>query len=240
MSNISAGADCIKHFTIIGAILAVIFGSATGHAIGGETGVPTYRVIGVSSSDPSGLNVRGNIIEAQSIGETNVVGHLAWNQRRIRSSGLVVEIGRSVWRQIRSGGVTGWVNEKFLELDNPPNFYEPTPDKLKCSGTEPFWFLNLSKTSASFSGSDLENGDWMEETKLDSLATHPIVEMGAGSWLVTLKPKVAGSYIRTIISKASPMCNDSMSNVLYPYQIIVLKGQVPRPVYGCCQFDIGQ
>ena len=211
-----------------------------GAAFSGEPGVQTYRVIGVSSSDPAGLNVRENVIEAQSVGDTNVVGHLQWNKKGIISSGLVVEIAGSIWRQIRSGELTGWVNEKYIEEEIVPNLKEPTPDKLKCSGTEPFWSLDLSKATTSFSGTDLENGDWLEDVKLDTLATHPIVEMGAGNWLVTLKPKAAGSYIRTIIQKASPMCTDGMSNVLFPYEIIVLNGKVPRPVYGCCQVDISR
>ena len=238
MRKIPMSATCIKYFVkaIIAftAMLLIVISAA----FGGETGVQTYRVIGVSPSDPSGLNVRDNVIEAQNIGETNVVGHLQWNKKGIISSGLVVEIGNSVWRQIRSGELIGWVNEKYLEEETVPSLKEPTPDKLKCSGTEPFWSLNFSKSATSFSGSDLENGDWLEDVKLDTLATHPIVEMGPGSWLVTLKPEATGSYIRTIISKAVPLCTDGMSNVLFPYEIIVLKGKVPRPVYGCCQIDI--
>jgi len=238
MRIISIITGCIKHIAKAVTWFAVMILFGIGTAFGGEIGVQTYRVVGVSSSDPAGLNVRENVIEAQSIGETNVVGHLQWNKKGITSSGLVVEIGNSIWRQIRSGDLTGWVNEKYLDEEIVPNLKEPTPDKMKCSGTEPFWSLNLSKSNASFSGSDLENGDWLEDVKLDTLATRPIVEMGTGNWLVTLKPKAAGSYIRTIIQKASPLCTDGMSNVLFPYEIIVLKGKVPRPVYGCCQIDI--
>ena len=198
----------------------------------------TYRVVGVSHSDPSGLNVRDNVIEAQSLGETNVVGNLAWNQKGILSSGLVVEIGNSVWREIRAGNVRGWVNEKYLAKETGPHNPELTPDRLKCSGTEPFWSINYSKKGPLYNGTELENGDWLENAKLETMAVHPIVEMGAGAWSVTLKSKSDGSYLQTIISKASPMCDDGMSNLLYPYQVIVLKGQVPRPIYGCCKINI--
>lgn len=217
---------------------AVFVFIATGWAGSNELGLKTYKVTGVSSSDPSGLNVRDNLIEAQSLGETNVVGHLAWNAKGIISSGLVVEIGSSIFTQIRKGDLIGWVNEKYLVDDTKAELPEIKPEKLKCSGTEPFWSLNLSKEAPIFSGTDLENGDFVKGVKLDTMATHSIVELGLENWAVTVKYQSKNAYLRTVISRASPMCSDSMSNVLYPYQIIVLKGDVPRPVYGCCQIDI--
>lgn len=226
-----------KYWSIFTATIVLIF-TLTNTAAGNEMGLKTYRVTGVSSSDPSGLNVRDNLIEAQSLSETNVVGHLAWNAKGIISSGLVVEIGSSVFTQIWKGDLTGWVNEKYLANDTKAELPEIKPEKLKCSGTEPFWGLNFSKKAPSFSGTDLESGDFVEDAKLDTLATHSIVELGPENWSVTMKHQSKSTYLRTIISRASPMCSDSMSNVLYPYQIIVLQGDVPRPVYGCCQIDI--
>ncbi len=220
------------------ASFAVFVFTATSWADNSELGLKTYKVTGVSSSDPSGLNVRDNLIEAQSLGETNVVGHLEWNAKGIISSGLVVEIDSSIFTQIRKGDLTGWVNEKFLIDDTKAELPEIKPEKLKCSGTEPFWSINLSRNTPRFSGTDLENGDWIEDAKLETKATHSIVELGPENWVITLKYQSKNAYLRTVISKASPMCTDSMSNVLYPYQIIVLKGDVPRPAYGCCQIDI--
>jgi len=228
----------VKHFYRLVAGFAAFIFVATSWAGSNELGLKTYRVTGVSSSDPSGLNVRDNLIEAQSLSETNVVGHLVWNAKGIISSGLVVEVGSSIFRQIRKGDLTGWVNEKYLVDDTKTELPEIKPEKLKCSGTEPFWALNFSKKAPNFSGTDLENGDWIEDAKLETMATHSIVELGPENWAVTMKYQSKNAYLRTVISKASPMCTDSMSNVLYPYQIIVLKGDVPRPVYGCCQIDI--
>ncbi len=218
--------------------IAVFIFAAIGWAASNELGLKTYKVVGVSSSDPSGLNVRDNLIEAQSLSNTNVVGHLAWNAKGIVSSGLVVEIGSSVFTQIRAGDLTGWVNEKYLADDTKAELPEIKPEKLICSGTEPFWALNFSSKVPKFSGTDLENGDFVEDARLETMATHSIVELGPENWSVTMKHQSKNAYLRTVISRASPMCTDSMSNVLYPYQIIVLQGAVPRPVYGCCQIDI--
>ena len=100
MNTISKCTNCIKYVAKIFTSLGLILLFAAGMAMGKEAGGQTYRVIGVSASDPEGLNVRGSIIEAQSVGDTNVVGHLEWNQKGIISSGLVVEIGGSIWREI--------------------------------------------------------------------------------------------------------------------------------------------
>lgn len=221
---------------IAGSVVFVL--ALTNMAAANELGIKTYKVTDVSSSDPSGLNVRDNLVEALSLNETSIVGHLAWNAKGIVSSGLVVEIGSSVFRQIRKGDLTGWVNEKYLADETKAELPEIKPETLKCSGTEPFWSLNLSTKAPRFSGTDLENGEWVENARLDTMATHSIVELGPENWSVTMKYQSKNTYFRTMISKASPMCSDSMSNVLYPYQIIVLKGDVPRPVYGCCQIDI--
>jgi len=210
----------------------------SGTAFSSTHGLKTYHVIGVSPSDPSGLNVRDNVIEAQSLRDTRIVGSLAWNAKGIISSGVIVEIGRSTWRQIRHGDIVGWVNEKFLALDPVSDLVEVTPDKLKCSGTEPFWSLNLAGNFAIYNGTDLESGDWLENEKLEKLATYPIVQSGPENWSTTLKFNTDGKNITAIISRAVPMCNDAMSNLLFPYQVIMLKGRVPRPVYGCCQINI--
>jgi uncharacterized membrane protein len=212
--------------------------AAPGLAASKEDGLKTYKVTGVFSSDPPGLNVRDNVIEAQSLDETHIVGHLAWNAKGIVSSGLLMEIGNSIFRQIRAGELVGWVNEKYLSVDTMAVMPKIRPEVLTCSGSEPFWSLKLSITEPRFSGADLENGEWIEEVELETMASHSIVELGPENWSVTLKYQSKSAYFRTIISKALPMCTDSMSSVLYPYQIIALKGDVPRPVYGCCQIDI--
>lgn len=218
-------------------LLAMAF-MPTGTAQAENHAGTTYKVVGVSSSDPDGLNIRDNVIEAQSVRQTNIVGSLAWNATGIVSSGMLVEIGNSTWRQIRNGDIVGWVNEKFLAAEHRANPVEITPDKLVCSGTEPFWSLDLSKSPSVFSGTDMESGDWKENEKLDVVATHSIVPIGQENWSVTLKSRARDSYLTTILSKASPMCSDGMSNLLYPYQVIMLRGQVPRPVYGCCKISL--
>ena len=221
--------------------ISVTLGLMTGFvgaAFGEVHGLKTYHVIGVSPSDPSGLNVRDNVIEAQSLGDTTIVGNLAWNAKGIASSGVIVEIGKSTWRQIRHGKTVGWVNEKYLAEDPVLNLVEVSPDKLRCSGTEPFWSLDMNKKSPKYNGTDPENGEWLENAELTPLASYPIVQAGLESWSTTLKLNQDDRNITALIRRAQPMCSDGVSNQLFPYEVIVLTGNVPRPVYGCCQINI--
>ncbi len=200
----------------------------------------TYRVINVAADDPDGLNVRDSVIEAQSVADTAIVGSLAWNARGIRTSGREVEIAGSPWLEIKLGSVEGWVNAKYLARESGFDLPEIAPDKLICSGTEPFWGLKLSVKPAIYLGADWPNDEWVEDVQLDMLASDEIVEQREGHWAVTLKRQSKNQYLRAVISKARPLCDDGMSNLLYPYEIVVLKGRVPRPVYGCCYIDINK
>jgi uncharacterized membrane protein len=218
-------------------LLAIIPGLLLTTA-GNTEPLTSYRIINVAADDPEGLNVRDNVIEAQSLKSSTIIGNLAWNATGIISSGLEVEIGGSVWREIRLGETKGWVNAKYLEEESNNGKPELTPDMLACGGTEPFWSLNLAGTPSTYSGENWTNEEWVENVKLQNMAANPIIEQGDGHWVMTLKRPSAEQYIHVLVARASPLCNDSMSNLSYPYEVILLKGKIPKPVYGCCQIDI--
>ncbi len=199
----------------------------------------TYRVTNVEPDDPVGLNVRGNVMEAASLSDTVVVGHLEWNARGIISSGKIVEFGGSYWRHIRLGEVVGWVNEKYLSEDTRRADPSKFPERLNCAGTEPFWSLNLSAANSSYTGANWSDGAWVEDVELELLTRQNIVARG-DSWAVTVRQKSTENYIRSVIEVANPMCSDGMSDLLYPYSVILLKGRVPHAEHGCCSINIGR
>ncbi len=200
----------------------------------------TYRVVNVQADDPIGLNVRDNVIEATSLSDTIVVGQIAWNARNILSSGKVVEFSGSSWRHIRFGEISGWVNERYLAEDVRRQDPSKLPEKLHCVGTEPFWSLKLGSDNSSYTGADWSDGGWVDDVKLDLLAREGILGRGDGTWAITVKQKGADNYIRALIEVANPMCDDGMSNLLFPYNMILLKGSVPHAVQGCCSIDIAK
>ncbi len=200
----------------------------------------SYRVIHVSPDDPVGLNVRDNVIEATSLANTTIVGSLAWNASGIVSSGKEVDISGSVWREIRQGNTIGWVNEKYLEEEINNGQPEIKPELLNCGGSEPFWGLNLSGFPSYYTGETTFTGKWEDKLELKNVASNPITEMGDEHWLMTLKRPAKEHYIHIVIAKASPMCTDSMTNLRYPYESILMMGKVPTPLYGCCSIDLAR
>jgi len=200
----------------------------------------TFRVVNVSSSDTAGLNVRDYPADAPNLANTKIVGHLSWQATGIITSGLVLRFSGSTWRQIRLGSIIGWVNEKYLEAETSQQNSDQLPEKIICSGTEPFWTLRISKSSSTYDGTIASTGEWLEGEKLDFIARNKIANRSTATWAVTVRRKSASQYITTLISKTDNYCSDGMSDRDYPYQAILLSGNVPVPMQGCCQRDIGR
>jgi len=201
----------------------------------------TFRVVNVSASDTSGLNVRNFPVEASNLSSTKIVGHLSWQASGIITSGMVVRFPNgAIWRHIRLGNVIGWVNGKYLEAEASSQTSGQLPDKLLCGGTEPFWGLRISKTSSTYDGVGLNNDEWVEGEKLEFLASNQLAGRPTKTWAVTLKRKSVSQYITSLISRTEKYCSDGMSDRDYPYQAIVLPGNVPVPMQGCCQRDISR
>jgi uncharacterized membrane protein len=200
----------------------------------------TFRVINVSANDADGLNVRDFPADASNLSNTKIVGHLNWQATGIITSGLVVRFPGAIWREIRLGNVIGWVNGKYLKAEISQQDGDQLPEKLLCSGTEPFWGLRISKSSSNYDGLIGDADQWLEGEKLDLLARNPFANRSTPSWAVTLKRTSASQYITILISKTDTYCSDGMSDRDYPYQAILLSGNVPVPMQGCCQRDIGR
>ena len=71
-----------------------------------------YRVVNVASNDV--LNVR-----SADGADSPIVGTIQANGTGIRLTGASVQAGGGVWVPIQYQGISGWVNSKYLEPDNP-------------------------------------------------------------------------------------------------------------------------
>jgi len=200
----------------------------------------TFRVVNVSANDPAGLNVRDYPAQGADLSNTKIVGHLSWQATGIITSGQVLRFANTTWRHIRLGNVVGWVNEKYLQAQTSPQNSNQLPEKIVCSGTEPFWTLRISKSSSIYDGTIASTGEWLEGEKLDFIANNKIANRSTATWAVTVRRKSAPDYMTALISKTDNYCSDGMSDRDYPYQAILLSGNVPVPMQGCCQRDIGR
>ncbi len=229
----------IKLWQISAAILALILSTVAIFAAPIDPNT-TFRVVNVSSSDAAGLNVRDFPVDASNLSNTKIVGHLNWQATGILTSGLVVRFTNATWRQIRLGSIIGWVNAKYLEAETSQQNGDQLPEKIICSGTEPFWTLRISKSSSTYDGTIASTGEWLEGEKLDFIARNPLAGRTTATWAITLKRQTAPDYITSLISRTDTYCSDGMSDRDYPYQAILLSGNAPVPMQGCCQRDIGR
>lgn len=92
---------------------------------------------------------------------------------------------------------------------------------LNCTGTEPFWSAEVSEQSVKF-----ENNS-VEETK-----TFPISEISGANGYTADFIKIYWNADKPVAVVTSNECSDSMSDLVYPKEIILFDGKATY--YGCC------
>jgi uncharacterized membrane protein len=192
------------------AILIALFTLTSACVQAQDEDVPMLVVIGVGASDV--LNVR-----AEPDADATLVGTLTPN-----ASGLSVTAQSTEtldWIHIESNGLQGWVNASYLGYPTSP---EPLPIRLHCSGTEPFWGLELSYSRAdarfAFSEEDFSTGF--------SPPTSPANR--ANIWLRT-----RFDFETEFLLLEAETCSDGMSDRTYPYSVLVRLEE--NLLSGCCE-----
>eukprot|EP00439_Symbiodinium_sp_Y106_P089588 s1_g2124.t1 len=182
----------------------------------------TYDVTNVDDNDR--LNIR-----ATPSATADKIGSLDFNAKSIITTGEVRQVGRATWREIVFDDQVGWVNAAYLTPTQGTGalFREP----LACSGTEPFWALQLNGTRGDFDS--LAEGKSVIEFQT-SRSAHgvPIVWSFRG----TTKPAQSPAFA---LLEETNQCSDGMSDLAYKYSIrIDIKD---GPFYaGCCNPLPGQ
>lgn len=176
-----------------------------------------YRVTGVASDDT--LNVR----EAPD-GDSADLGDLPHDAVGIEvfdrdESG---NWGRIVWQE-----ANGWVSMRFLEKYDYARIGESAlPAGLLCGGTEPFWSIRFSETTATYSDIDYN------ATVLplgDTLAP-----AGRPAFPAALRHRSEEAASLSILRPL--ICSDGMSDRDYPYAMVLLIRTLDGEGFyeGCC------
>jgi uncharacterized membrane protein len=188
---------------------------------------PTYSVIGVQADDT--LNVRTDIDRVDTVTEAHVAGALPHDASGIQTSGITYERSDgAVWREIRQGDLTGWVNERYLQRDHQEPWF---PSDLQCSGTEPFWSFDMSAMTAEF---DDMGGKLATFEQIGILPGQNRRDVFETLWLPT-----EGLSVVTAVLQDTQSCSDGMSDHLSDIEIVLLGIRKDEgPVVGCCSFSM--
>jgi len=175
-----------------------------------STGAPELVVIDVAPNDV--LNIR-----AEPNANAAIVGTLAPDTGGIRATAQSTQ--SLDWIHIAAGGVEGWANANFLGYATP---FAPLPVRLTCSGTEPFWGVELSYTRGdvtyAFRDEDFTAGFSAPGAPLNR----------AGIWVMTRFDDDADFLVLE-----AETCSDGMSETQYDYALLAkLDGNL---LGGCCR-----
>lgn len=197
----------------------VFTGLAALAVTGSALAEPTYhRVTGVAADDV--LNIR-----AAPRATSADIGDLAHDAHRIE----VFEFDASGnWAHIAQNGRDGWVSARFLARDEVATLADSTvPVGLVCSGTEPFWALDLHGTEARYS----LPGDGDTDFALDSV---DVAEGHSGSPALITASADTKEVIEATVTGIT--CSDGMSDRSYGWTMTMQLGKPgqQRFLKGCC------
>ena len=157
-------------------------------------------------------------------GKAKVIATLPSNAKGIE---LVVRDATGKWGKINLGEQTGWVALRFLKKQGDAWQPAALPQSLKCSGTEPFWSLAVSKSGMVFSEPDQPNRD---------MGLRKVMDRGIPS--EPTRGFIAGDDKGRVTAFMRPQqCSDGMSDRAYGLAVsVILDGQdMPsRMLMGCC------
>jgi uncharacterized membrane protein len=182
-----------------------------------------YRVVNVAAGDT--LNLRGDPSKTAP-----TIGSLSPSETGIIVTGVSQSVEGATWWQVFHGAAeksTGWVNAHFLAPVDSPG--EPESNfSLRCVGTEPFWSLDLTAGQAIFTGLEGEQLRWRASP------WRQVVGFGPGQrFTIGLGSTEDAHEGWLAVSRAQQFCTDGMSDLEYPYDVIMT---IPRGdiLGGCC------
>jgi len=187
----------------------------------------TYQVTGVGDNDS--LNVRANIDLVLKSSQAKIVGSIPRNGKDITTTGVVVRLDDgSRWREIVYKNVRGWVNARFLEEVGG----EGLPHSLNCSGTEPFWKLEIRGDKAALQ--DFSDDQTSSNYKV---VDKRYGQNRSGLWSYHLQSDDMKSRLTAIV-KHTNQCSPGMGELEYAMEVYLLGPNATEgPAQGCCSFD---
>lgn len=190
-----------------------------------------YKVTGVAGGDV--LNIRDGIDSAQQVSSAPIVGSIPPDTEGVLGTGVTIEVGGSLWRQVVHRGIKGWVAARYL-TEMQDNAFDVLPEEFRCAGSEPFWSMHFSGGSAV-----RENPSGTAGKSRTVYAPEP-VRLASGRrniWAVVLKP-FSGSQGATAVFLRTETCSDGMSDFTYPIEFVLTEHDAEGEVLsGCCQLQ---
>lgn len=184
-----------------------------------------YRVSGVAANDA--LNMRDDVADVESISRVPVIGTIPWDGSGILATGVTVKIGASLWREVRYGGVTGWVNARFLKSVRR-RFVDLFPLNMDCQGTEPFWSLKIRGDEAVYA----------HETTINYVVAARRGPANRNTVLTAITLVRQGPHAERIALVRQEACDTGMSAHDFPYSAMILGAEAGiydfGPFMGCC------
>jgi uncharacterized membrane protein len=190
-----------------------------------------YKVTGVAAGDV--LNMREGVESAGQVSSAPIIGSIPADAEGVRGTGVTVEVGGSLWRQVVHGGVTGWVAARYL-TEMQDNAFDVLPQDFKCTGTEPFWSMHFSASGAA------REDPFGAAGKTRTAYVPEPARLASGRrnvWTIMLK-SMAGSQPATAMFLRTDTCSDDMSDFTYPIEFILTEHRTDGVVLsGCCQLN---
>ena len=167
---------------------------------------PSLHVVGVAANDMLNLRAAPDAKAAKT-------GTLPPDAAGI--SVVAVDTKGADWVKIAKGTVSGWVNAKFLAYETG------APVRLTCTGTEPFWGMNVGYGFAEFEFDGNKSKIALDEPYTPAARPTP--------WLFQVHAKPGF----LLLGKPDDKCSDGMSDNTYPYSMLVRAGDAFME--GCCK-----
>ena len=178
----------------------------------------SYSVTEVDPSDA--LNLRG---EPQSNSE--VVLRIPHDAVGLIATGEISKAGRTVWREVDYKNHRGWVNERFLALeqesDERPVPPPPPPPKrpattltedLRCRGGEPFWEIDITPDGRAGCGETCGN-----VPGLRAIVTSQVDERALGFRAVDVRQS-DGTPFMSFQVRRTGTCTESTTDGIFMYE----------------------
>jgi uncharacterized membrane protein len=220
----------MKAFSFFSAMaLALTLSVTTVHAA-----TDVYGVTGVQSGQF--LNMRS------AAGASNAItGRIPFNGQGIVTTGEEKNVSGTVWAKVYWNGVGGWVSKRYLLADGqtatvpapsatrpiavtPPAPAKPSANKLVCSGTEPFWSVEITDTNLIVNMSDGPQYSVPVTFRQTSANNKTIAVIGGAA---------GTNNTQTFMQKVNS-CSDGMADTSYPYSVTAVLNN-SKVVSGCCK-----
>ncbi|MGR3364156.1 MAG: COG3650 family protein [Maritimibacter harenae] len=174
-----------------------------------------YDVRGVAQNDT--LNVR-----SRPTVEGRILGELGPNARGVE----VVQFNTAEsWGQVNVNGQAGWVSMAYMARQPGQPEGEKLPTPINCYGTEPFWSLDITEQTVTFTDQGMDAAPMTMQRQ----------RVAQASW--SPRGALAAQGITGFLSRE--MCTDGMSDQNFGWRIdFLLSGNGGHFSFsGCCSLE---